>query len=717
MKLMGNCSGNCTYDYSDFSRDNGLDDDGGGEGECCGGGPVVVVGVKLDSRSRELLTWALVKIAQSGDRVIALHVIDPNTEDKATLLSLVKKFDSLLAAYEGFCNLKQVNLKLKVSRGRPVRKVLAREAISFGAMSLIVGTSGTYNAIRSSVAVAKYCARNVGKDISVIAADNGKILFQREATTSTDHEGSDAVESWPKRRKTLAKSPLSLSNSSPMNDESCSQLSSLSGGEVDNSMALVPYKRQQVTESHSGWALLRKTLLHSRKSCSPTSAKKSSVMQWVFKLQSRQSLAVICPDRDQTISATESCQSSDLENKEGAPTPFVATSSIPGSTSGMELLPKELEGLCEKHSSRCRLFSYQEIQAATSNFNPENVIGKGGSSKVYKGILPDGKELAVKILKPSEYAVKQFVSEIEILTTLEHKNIISLFGFCFEDNNLLLVYDLLSRGSLEDNLHDNSRKGNLFAWEDRYKVALGVAEALEYLHDGTSEPIIHRDVKSSNILLSSDFEPKLSDFGLAMLASSTAYLIDNIDVAGTFGYLAPEYFMHGKVIDKIDVYAYGVVLLELLSGRKPIDNGHPKGPESLVLWATQTLKGGKFADLLDPNLVDSCDHDQLEKMVIAATLCIRRAPQFRPQISVVVKLLKGVPEVIKWSKQEVKTSDEVDSVEGEQSATNIQSFINLALLNLEDDSLSSSSAEPTISVEDYLQGRCSRSSSFDQTPD
>lgn len=139
----------------------------------------------------------------------------------------------------------------------------------------------------------------------------------------------------------------------------------------------------------------------------------------------------------------------------------------------------------------------------------ENLIGKGGSSRVYKGFLPDGKELAVKILKQSEDVINEFVLEIEIITTLNHKNIISLLGFCFDDNNLLLVYDFLSRGSLEENLHGNKKSKIGFGWSERYKVALGVAEALDYLHKGSAQTVIHRDVKSSNILLSEDFEPQV----------------------------------------------------------------------------------------------------------------------------------------------------------------------------------------------------------------
>ncbi|KAI3448829.1 hypothetical protein Pfo_005494 [Paulownia fortunei] len=702
-----------------------------------GGGAVVVVGVKLDSRSRELLTWALVKVAQSGDRVIALHILDPNA-DKSSLLSLVKTFDSVLAAYEGFCNLKQVDLKLKVCRGTPVRKILSREAKSCGATSVIVGTSGVYHKIRSRISVAKYCAKSLQKNVSVICVDNGKIVFKRESTASMDLEfGSlDASESRFKKRNTLSKSPLSLPPQTV--------LSSSSSGSEGISMALVPIKTQEMLESKSGWALLRRVFLHGSRVSEAASTKKSSVVQWILKLPSRQSVGAIYPDQKQISASSRDDCCLDLDEEKSAIVLYSADTNSDAYSN--KIFSEELKDIGDKYSTTCRLFSYQELLLATNNFTPENLIGKGGSSRVYRGCLPGGREIAVKILKPSDDALKHFVSEIEIITSLHHKNIISLVGFCYEENRLLLVYNLLSRGCLEENLHSTPKFGNLFGWEERYKVALGVAEALDNLHN-TAEPIIHRDVKSSNILLSDDFEPQvpcnlsllssfaiylsltsflctinpgntrlalqLSDFGLAAWASSCSHHMDTSDVAGTFGYLAPEYFMHGKLNEKIDVYAFGVVLLELLSGRKPIDNALPKGQESLVMWAKHILKEGKFSELRDPNLINAYDNDQFEKAVLAANLCLRHAAQSRPEISLVLKLLHGDPEVIEWARQETNSSEDVNANNGEQSATNIQSFINLALLNLEDDTASIGSTEQNISVEEYLGGRWSRSSSFD----
>ncbi|KAK4379768.1 hypothetical protein RND71_001630 [Anisodus tanguticus] len=670
-----------------------------------GGRVVAVVGVKLDSTSKELLTWALVKVAQPGDHVVAVHVFDPNNE-KSEPLSLVKSFDSMLAAYEGFCNLKQVQLKLKVCRGSTVGKVLAREAKLESAVNLIIGTSRSHHVIRSSVSLAKYCARKLTKSISVIAVENGKIVYQREASASVGDESSsdsDVPQSRFKRRKTLTKSPLSLTPKKAVEEHSCTP--------ENNHMALVPVKSIEVPESRSRWTLLQRVFLHNIMAPEKYPGKRSSVMQWVWKRPSRQSFAAIYPDHKQSVSDKDEPHRTNLDEEKGAIIPVVSeANSI--SDECFAILPEELEGLSERYSTVCRLFSYQELCSATFDFLPENLIGEGGSSKVYKGCLPDGKQLAVKILKPSEAVAQQFRSEIEILTTLHHKHIISLFGFCLEENNLSLVYDLLSRGSLEENLHGSKRDQNSFSWEDRYKVALGVAEALDHLHNAADGPIIHRDVKSSNILLSDDSEPQLSDFGLATLASSCSNHLDDVDVAGTFGYLAPEYFMHGKITEKIDVYAFGVVLLELLSGKKPIDNANEKGQESLVMWAKQVLKGGNMRELLDPILIDAYDHDQFEIMVLAASLCIRRVPAIRPQIDIVAKLLQGEEETTKWAREEGKASEEVDAVDGEQPPSNIQSFIHLALLNLEDESsLSCNSTGPTISVEDYLQGRFSRSSS------
>ncbi|XP_061967380.1 protein kinase STUNTED-like isoform X1 [Populus nigra] len=737
------------------------------------GDSTVIVGVKLDSMSRELLTWALVKVAQPGDTVIALHVLGSNEivdrEGKSSLLSLVKAFDSVLAVYEGFCNLKQVDLKLKICRGSSTRKILVREVKSYAATKVIVGAAKNHPSIWSSTSVAKYCAKKLPKDCSVLAVNNGKVVFQRERSPNTsvvnnyvivsgtkDHSKSllsvvhRTISSEKKSRelnesganggskddqdndqileKTLMKArsnslesimkencsvcgsaTISADDSS---NESAEASSSDNGGD-GKSLALVPVPRleeptssvstliRQVPELKPGWPLLCRAVLPDQKESNISLVRQVCVVQW-----EQLSLSTVNSDHKQDGSD----KGEDKFNLDGESGAIVAvgmeTATAPHTPHhNSRSPPKQLEGLHEKYSATCRLFQYQELLSATSNFLAENLIGKGGSSQVYKGCLSDGKELAVKILKPSEDVLKEFVLEIEIITTLHHKNIISLLGFCFEDKNLLLVYDFLPRGSLEDNLYGNKKDPLTFGWNERYKVALGVAEALDYLHSCSAQPVIHRDVKSSNILLSDDFEPQLSDFGLAKWAPTSSSHIICTDVAGTFGYLAPEYFMYGKVNKKIDVYAFGVVLLELLSGKKPISNDLPKGQESLVMWAKPILNGGKVSQLLDSSLGDSYDLDQMERMVLAATLCVKRAPRARPQMSLVVKLLQGDAEVTKWARLQVNAAEESDVLDDEACLrSNLLSHLNLALLDVEDDLLSLSSIEHSISLEDYLAG-------------
>lgn len=267
----------------------------------------------------------------------------------------------------------QVDLKLRVSRGSPVGKALAREAVSYGATSLIVGTSGTNHPMRSSVSVAKCCAKTVGKDISVMAVDNGRIIFQREATLLIGHDlqGSQAMGSRPKWRKTSINSQHSVASSTCSREDFSSPLSSSSTGEVDNSMVLMPIQTQKVPESKAGWALLRKAFLPKPNASAQYSVKKSSVMQWILKLPSRQSCAAICPDHEHNVSDQDKFLSSDLGEEKGTIVPFGAdnSSSAHSSASFLEVIPKELEGLL-KYSSTCRLFSYQELLSATSNFSP-----------------------------------------------------------------------------------------------------------------------------------------------------------------------------------------------------------------------------------------------------------------------------------------------------------------------------------------------------------
>lgn len=684
-----------------------------------------MVGVKMDSPSRELLTWTLAKVAKPGDRVIALHVLNKNgdQEGKSFLLSMVKAFDSILAVYEGFCNLKQVDLKLKICSGSSIQKVLVREAKSYDACHVIVGTAQNHHTIRSSASVAKYCAKKLSKECSILAIDNGKIVFEREASKTKsifakgikEHRRNHLISTISNKLSIKSKAlhgdeiPKETKDSNPYNmalallesslNKNCSICrpnETIPEDNYEDKSNSINSLIRDLPETKPGWPLLHRAILSDQKSYERSQI---SVVKWALQLPTRNCLV------DSESIENKACK---LDEKSGA---IVLDN---GESVSCSSSPNCLSEELEKYSAFCRLFAYQELVDATANFIPENLIGKGGSSQVYRGCLRDGKELAVKVLKPSEGVLKEFISEIEIITTLNHMNLISLFGFCFEDNHLILVYDLLSRGSLDENLHGDRTDPDVFGWSERYKVAIGVAEALKYLHYTSDKPVIHGDVKSSNILLSDDFEPQLADFGLAKWASTTSSEIICTDVAGTFGYLAPEYFMYGKVNERIDVYAYGVVLLELLSGRKPISDDKPKGKESLVTWAQPILNNGKISQLLDPSLGSNYNQDKIDRMVLAATLCIRRAPRARPTMNIVVKLLKGDIEVINWARQQVDSSEGTDMLDDDMSpCSNLESHLNLAFRDVEEDSLSIKSIDQGVSLEAYLKERWSRSSSFD----
>ncbi|KAI4997575.1 probable receptor-like serine/threonine-protein kinase At5g57670 isoform X2 [Hordeum vulgare subsp. vulgare] len=671
-----------------------------------GSGRTVAVGIRWDAASRELLTWALVKVANAGDRVVALHVA-AGGGGGAGLEERRKAADSLasvLAVYDGFCNLKQINLELKVCGGSSIRKTLVKEAASCGAAHLILGVAKNSRSFgSSSTSVAKYCAKRVPTSCSVLAVNNGKIIYQRAAAHEEPFNSTSAPET-PRRsyRKLLTsligekthdeciKDNRSISRAVTM-----PMRSHTSSKEV--SLALVPVKvcRRESPEVATGWPFLRKKLLPNRQD-GLSDKPKMSVVQWAMRLPSR----VVIPSRSNSGSSSVVIEELDTE------------------------IPQELISLKEKFLSLYSSYSYNELADITSNFSADCIVGQGGTSQVYKGCLTNGKELAVKILKYSDDVLKEFTSEIEIVSSVIHKNIISITGFSFKNNDLLLVYEYLQRGSLEEILHGERECKSMFGWTERFNVAVGVAHALDYLHgNGNSHPVIHRDVKSSNILVSEDFEPKLSDFGLALWAADATPQITCNDVAGTFGYLAPEYFMHGKVNDKIDVFAFGVVLLELVSGRKPLCTGCPKGQESLVMWANSIIQGGKLTQLADPSLPTEGHTDEIERMTLAASLCIRPTPQHRPHIAVVLKLLDGDNDTLKWARSHVGLSYESDGDVDDvvtlapppENSTNIQSYINLAF-DVDNDSASVSSNDfitANTSLEEYLQGRWSRSSSFD----
>ncbi|XP_020867918.1 probable LRR receptor-like serine/threonine-protein kinase At1g56130 [Arabidopsis lyrata subsp. lyrata] len=287
-------------------------------------------------------------------------------------------------------------------------------------------------------------------------------------------------------------------------------------------------------------------------------------------------------------------------------------------------------------------FTYSELKNATQDFDPSNKLGEGGFGAVYKGNLNDGREVAVKQLSiGSRQGKGQFVAEIIAISSVLHRNLVKLYGCCFEGDHRLLVYEYLPNGSLDQALFGD--KTLHLDWSTRYEICLGVARGLVYLHEEASVRIIHRDVKASNILLDSELVPKVSDFGLAKLYDDKKTHIST-RVAGTIGYLAPEYAMRGHLTEKTDVYAFGVVALELVSGRKNSDENLEEGKKYLLEWAWNLHEKSRDVELIDDELGEY-NMEEVKRMIGVALLCTQSSHALRPPMSRVVAMLSGDAEV------------------------------------------------------------------------
>ncbi|KAL2344422.1 hypothetical protein Fmac_005707 [Flemingia macrophylla] len=285
-----------------------------------------------------------------------------------------------------------------------------------------------------------------------------------------------------------------------------------------------------------------------------------------------------------------------------------------------------------------RNFSYAHLAAATENFKPENMIGKGGHAEVYKGRLPDGQVVAVKRIMRNDKEVEDragdFLSELGIIAHINHPNATHMIGFGI-DRGLFFVLEFAPHGSLASLLFGSSE---CLEWKKRFKVAVGVAKGLKYLHHDCPRRIIHRDIKASNILLNNNDEAEISDFGLAKwLPDKWAHHVV-YPIEGTFGYLAPEYFMHGIVDEKTDVFAFGVLLLELITGRRAVDS-HSR--ESLVIWAKPLLDAKSIKEMADPRLQEKYDPTEMKHAMATASMCIHHMSSKRPYMNQVLQLLKG----------------------------------------------------------------------------
>ncbi|TYG78847.1 hypothetical protein ES288_D02G093800v1 [Gossypium darwinii] len=305
-----------------------------------------------------------------------------------------------------------------------------------------------------------------------------------------------------------------------------------------------------------------------------------------------------------------------------------------------------------------KVFTAEELEKATNNYNESRILGQGGQGTVYKGILADNQIVAIKksiIGDPSQ--VEQFINEIMVLYKINHRNVVKLLGCCLETQVPLLVYEYITNRTLFHHLHNDDATSYL-SWETRLRIATETAEALSYLHSAASIPIIHRDIKLANILLDDNYTPKVSDFGASRLIPSDEAQITTI-VQGTFGYLDPEYMLSSLLTEKSDVYSYGVVLMELLTGQKVVCFKRPEENRVLPLYFTSLMKEDRLLDILDPRVLNDENVEQLMEVAILARRCVRVKGEERPTMKEVAHELAGLQAIAKhpWSKSNLVSEE------------------------------------------------------------
>ncbi|XP_048441743.1 probable leucine-rich repeat receptor-like serine/threonine-protein kinase At3g14840 [Pyrus x bretschneideri] len=307
-------------------------------------------------------------------------------------------------------------------------------------------------------------------------------------------------------------------------------------------------------------------------------------------------------------------------------------------------------------------FTFKQLKAATTNFDKANKIGEGGFGSVYKGILADGTMIAVKQLSSkSKQGNREFVNEIGIISALQHPHLVSLYGCCIEGNQLLLVYEYMENNSVAHALFGVGESRLKLDWPTRHKICIGIARGLAHLHEESRLKVVHRDIKATNVLLDKNLNPKISDFGLAKLDEEDNTHIST-RIAGTFGYMAPEYAMRGYLTDKADVYSFGILVLEIVSGRNNTSYRTKAECFYLLDWATLLKAQGNLLDLVDPRLGSNFNKKEMMVTINVALLCSSVTSAVRPTMSSVVSMLEGRVAVQELVSDPNPSSNEIDAM-------------------------------------------------------
>ncbi|CAL5333132.1 unnamed protein product [Camellia sinensis] len=292
---------------------------------------------------------------------------------------------------------------------------------------------------------------------------------------------------------------------------------------------------------------------------------------------------------------------------------------------------------CEGSIQSAKIFTSDDLKKATNNYDESRVLGQGGQGTVYKGILPDNTIVAIK----SQYQIEQFINEVIILSQVNHRNVVKLLGCCLETQIPLVVYEFVTNGTLYEHIHNIDHNRSSITWENRFRIAIETAAALSYLHSAASTPIIHRDVKSTNILLDDNYVAKVSDFGASRLIPIDQTQLTTL-VQGTLGYLDPEYFHTSQLTEKSDVYSFGVVLLELLMGKKALSFNRPELERNLAMHFVSSMKEDHLYEIVNEQVMNEANADQLKEVAILAKRCLRVKGDERPAMKEVAIELEGL---------------------------------------------------------------------------
>ncbi|KAE9600527.1 putative non-specific protein-tyrosine kinase RLK-Pelle-RLCK-XV family [Lupinus albus] len=288
-----------------------------------------------------------------------------------------------------------------------------------------------------------------------------------------------------------------------------------------------------------------------------------------------------------------------------------------------------------------RVFSLKELLSATNNFNYDNKLSEVAFGNVYWGQLSNGSEVQVKRMKAwSEKSDNEFSVEVEILARVQHKNVLGLRGYCAEGQERLIVYDYMPNWSLHYHIHGQNSAESLLDWNQRMNIAFGSAEGIAYLHHQATPRIIHSDIKASSVLLDSDFNPQIADFGFAKLIHDGVAHVGT-RVKGSLGYLAPEYTMLGEANESCDVYSFGIILLQLATGRKVLIQLSTSKEQLINHWALPLAFEKKYSELADPRLNGNYVEEELKRVILVALICAQNKPEKRPTMLEVVELLRG----------------------------------------------------------------------------